>query len=257
MRYGIALLFSCLIVTAANARCWLPGQNVSTYVDRHTSTGDYSYREPRCASREYPFGTELRIVNRHNGHSTVCRVDDYGPARWTKCRIDVNVVAKQQLRMGHRGVIKARIEEIAPRRILVASLGVDEAGIIGGLPKEAAVKTPVQRFDILQKARSFLGRNPGGWRHPRLWCAEFMARIAPELARRLENPSWARDWADLPHIKPRVGAIVVLTRGRGGHVGVVSGFDRHGNPRVISGNHGHRVAEGIYSKRRVIAYVGA
>ena len=45
-------------------------------------------------------------------------------------------------------------------------------------------------------------------------------------------------------------------RGRdGGHVGVVQGVDRHGNPIIVSGNHGHRVGVGTYPRSRVIAYV--
>jgi hypothetical protein len=56
--------------------------------------------------------------------------------------------------------------------------------------------------------------------------------------------------------EPRIGAIAVLTRGkRGGHVGVVSGIDKNGNPIIISGNHNKRVGEAIYPRRRVIAYV--
>jgi len=55
---------------------------------------------------------------------------------------------------------------------------------------------------------------------------------------------------------PQVGAIAVMSRGRGGgHVGVVSGLDGRGNPIVVSGNHGHRVAESVYSKSRIYAYV--
>lgn len=54
---------------------------------------------------------------------------------------------------------------------------------------------------------------------------------------------------------PRVGAIAVMARKGGGHVGVVSGIDSDGNPIIISGNHGHRVAEAKYSRGRVIAYV--
>ena len=55
---------------------------------------------------------------------------------------------------------------------------------------------------------------------------------------------------------PKVGAIAVMNRGRsGGHVGVVSGFDSHGNPLVISGNYTHRVAEAVYSRSRIYAYV--
>lgn len=55
---------------------------------------------------------------------------------------------------------------------------------------------------------------------------------------------------------PRVGAIAVMSRGRrGGHVGVVSGIDAKGNPIIISGNHGNRVAEAVYPKSRIYAYV--
>jgi uncharacterized protein (TIGR02594 family) len=53
-----------------------------------------------------------------------------------------------------------------------------------------------------------------------------------------------------------VGAIAVMSRGaRGGHVGVVSGIDANGNPIIISGNHGRRVAESTYSRGRIYAYV--
>jgi uncharacterized protein (TIGR02594 family) len=54
---------------------------------------------------------------------------------------------------------------------------------------------------------------------------------------------------------PKVGAIAIMSRGRdGGHVGVVSGIDARGNPIVISGNHGRKVAESTYSRRRIYAY---
>ena len=47
-----------------------------------------------------------------------------------------------------------------------------------------------------------------------------------------------------------------MSRGRrGGHVGVVSGIDANGNPIVVSGNHGRRVAESVYPRGRVYAYV--
>lgn len=107
--------------------------------------------------------------------------------------------------------------------------------------------------DLVAKARAYLGTNPTGW--SRVWCGKFMAMIAPEAARRISNPNLARAWADLPRTAPRVGAIVVLSRGKGGHVGVVAGFEPSGNPIVISGNHNRRVGIGRYSRNRVIAYV--
>ncbi len=47
-----------------------------------------------------------------------------------------------------------------------------------------------------------------------------------------------------------------MSRGkRGGHVGIVSGIDESGNPIIISGNHGGRVAELTYPRGRVYSYV--
>ena len=53
----------------------------------------------------------------------------------------------------------------------------------------------------------------------------------------------------------QVGAIAVMGRRGGGHVGVVSGVDASGNPVVISGNHNNTVAESVYPRGRIIAYV--
>lgn len=109
--------------------------------------------------------------------------------------------------------------------------------------------------NLLARARKYLGTNPTGWRSN--WCAAFLAMLVPELAKKLDNPNWARDWAVLPKAKPRPGVIVVLSRGKGGHIGVLSRFDRRGNPVIVSGNHGHKVAESVYPKYRVLAYVSA
>ena len=47
-----------------------------------------------------------------------------------------------------------------------------------------------------------------------------------------------------------------MNRGKGGgHVGVVSGFDKDGDPIIISGNYSRRVAEAVYARSRIIAYV--
>lgn len=107
---------------------------------------------------------------------------------------------------------------------------------------------------LVDRARAYMGSNPTGW--GRVWCGRFMAMVAPDAAAKLRNPNMARDWAALPHTSGRVGDIAVLSRGRrGGHVGVVSGFDARGNPIIVSGNHGHRVGEGVYPRSRVLAYV--
>lgn len=110
--------------------------------------------------------------------------------------------------------------------------------------------------NLVSKARSYIGTNPTGWRH--VWCGRFQAMIAPEAAKRISNPNRARSWGELTHISPQIGAIAVISRGKhGGHVGIVSGFDPHDNPIIISGNHGHTVGEGVYLKGRILAYVSA
>lgn len=109
---------------------------------------------------------------------------------------------------------------------------------------------------LINKAESYLGTNPTGWRH--VWCGRFMAMIAPEQASRIRNPNLARDWATLPGAHKGQGSpgdIVVLSRGRGGHVGVLKGYDGRGNPIIISGNHGRSVGVGAYPAYRVIAVV--
>lgn len=133
--------------------------------------------------------------------------------------------------------------------------------------RKVAVATPLPRHRpvsaahagnghfLVERARRWLGTNPTGW--ARLWCGRFMAMVAPNSARRIGNPNLAMNWAKLPRVRPQVGAIAVLVRRGGGHVGVVTGFDKRGNPIIISGNHNRRVAEARYPKSRVYAYVAA
>lgn len=107
---------------------------------------------------------------------------------------------------------------------------------------------------IVAEARKYLGTNPTG--RSSLWCGAFMdlvlkrtgyqgagnlARAYTKVGRRISSP--------------QVGAIAVLTRRGGGHVGVVSGIDPNGNPIIVSGNHNRTVAESVYPASRVTAYV--
>jgi uncharacterized protein (TIGR02594 family) len=54
---------------------------------------------------------------------------------------------------------------------------------------------------------------------------------------------------------PQVGAIAVMARRGGGHVGIITGVDSAGNPIMISGNNGNRVRELPISRNAVYAYV--
>ncbi len=108
---------------------------------------------------------------------------------------------------------------------------------------------------VIAEARRWIGGNPTGRRS--LWCGRFMNFVLERTGHRGTGSDLARSFARYGSrlSGPQIGAIAVMARRGGGHVGVVSGIDAKGNPIIISGNHGHRVAEATYSRGRIYAYV--
>lgn len=110
--------------------------------------------------------------------------------------------------------------------------------------------------ELVTEARRWIGTNPTGWSN--LWCARFMNLVLERTGHRGTGSNMAASFASYGSriSGPQVGAIAVMSRGaKGGHVGVVSGIDKSGNPIIISGNHNKRVAEATYPARRIYAYV--
>lgn len=107
---------------------------------------------------------------------------------------------------------------------------------------------------LVADARRYLGTNPTGRRS--LWCGAFMDKVLRDTGHR-GGGNLAKGYLHYGRrvAGPQVGAIAVMARRGGGHVGVVSGVDANGNPIIISGNHNHTVAESTYSRSRIIAYV--
>ena len=107
---------------------------------------------------------------------------------------------------------------------------------------------------LIAEARKYLGGNPTG--RSSLWCGAFMDLVLKRTGHK-GGGNLARGYARYgTRISgPRVGAIAVMTRKGGGHVGIVTGIDASGNVVIISGNHNNRVAEAVYPISRVIAYV--
>lgn len=132
-------------------------------------------------------------------------------------------------------------------RVLLAYAFFSSAWLAGSVPASAEPR-------LVSEARRYLGTNPTG--RSSLWCGAFMDLVL----RRTGHPgggnlakAYRRYGTKVSG--PQVGAIAVIGRKGGGHVGVVSGVDPKGNPIIISGNHNHTVAESVYPRRRVIAYV--
>src|SRR6266436_3898630 len=94
---------------------------------------------------------------------------------------------------------------------------------------------------LVMEARRYLGGNPTG--RGSLWCARFTNMVLEHTGHRGTGSDMARSFAHYgQHISgPQVGAIAVMGRRGGGHVGIITGIDAAGNPIMISGNNGNRV----------------
>ena len=109
---------------------------------------------------------------------------------------------------------------------------------------------------LVMEARRYLGGNPTG--RGSLWCARFMNMVLQHTGHRGTGSDMANSFAHYGTrvSGPQVGAIAVMSRGRGGgHVGIITGVDAKGNPIMISGNNGNRVREAPVSRGRIYAYV--
>jgi uncharacterized protein (TIGR02594 family) len=103
---------------------------------------------------------------------------------------------------------------------------------------------------LVSEARSFMGTNPTG--RGSAWCGAFMDLVLKKTGH-AGGGNLARGYARYGTrvSGPQVGAIAVMNH----HVGVVSGIDPNGNPIIVSGNHNRTVAESVYPRGRIVAYV--
>jgi uncharacterized protein (TIGR02594 family) len=103
---------------------------------------------------------------------------------------------------------------------------------------------------LVSEARKYIGSNPTG--RGSLWCGAFMDLVLKRTGHH-GGGNLARAYASYGArvSGPQVGAIAVMNH----HVGVVSGVDPNGNPIIVSGNHNRTVAESVYPRGRITAYV--
>jgi len=127
-----------------------------------------------------------------------------------------------------------------------------------GIAPDSGGVTPTSSFGssgIVSEARRYLGGNPTG--RGSLWCARFMNLVLQQSGYHGTGSDMAASFAHYGQriSGPQVGAIAVMGRRGGGHVGIITGIDASGNPIMISGNNGNRVREAPISRGRIYAYV--
>jgi uncharacterized protein (TIGR02594 family) len=137
-------------------------------------------------------------------------------------------------------------------------LADSNASIHTSVAPEAGGTTTASSFGssgIVSEARRYLGGNPTG--RGSLWCARFMNLVLQHSGYKGTGSDMARSFANYGQriSGPQVGAIAVMGRRGGSHVGIITGIDAKGNPIMISGNNGNRVREAPISRGRIYAYV--
>ncbi len=131
----------------------------------------------------------------------------------------------------------------------------DTNASLGSSASPMATSGGFSSSNVVAEARRYIGGNPTS--RGRLWCARFMNMVLERSGHHGTGSDLARSFASYGQrvSGPQVGAIAVMGRRGGGHVGVVSGIDANGNPIVVSGNNGNRVREAPVSRGRIYAYV--
>jgi uncharacterized protein (TIGR02594 family) len=144
------------------------------------------------------------------------------------------------------GVSQARRAGSAARTNFVAGEGSAGTAGSGGFSYSS----------LVAEARRYIGGgNPTG--RSNLWSARFMNMVLQRTGHTGTGSDMASSFARYGHrvSGPQVGAIAVMARRGGGHVGIITGVDSAGNPIMISGNNGNRVRELPISRNAVYAYV--
>ena len=145
----------------------------------------------------------------------------------------------------------AGVAQMRTRGLAGANASIASSAYSGGM----AMSGGFGSSNIVDEARRYIGGNPTG--RGSLWCARFMNLVLQHSGYRGTGSDLARSFASYGQrvSGPQVGAIAVMGRRGGGHVGIISGIDAQGNPIMISGNNGNRVREAPVSRSRIYAYV--
>jgi uncharacterized protein (TIGR02594 family) len=145
----------------------------------------------------------------------------------------------------------AGVAHMRTRRLASANASIPSSTFSGGMASSGGFGSS----SLVSEARRYLGGNPTG--RGSLWCARFMNMVLQHEGYRGTGSDMASSFARYGQrvSGPQVGAIAVMGRRGGGHVGIITGIDAQGNPIMISGNNGNRVREAPISRGRIYAYV--
>lgn len=88
------------------------------------------------------------------------------------------------------------------------------------------------------------------------WCSSFVNWCMEQAGIKGTVSAWARSWLNWGEelTIPRLGCIVVLARGSGGHVGFYRGSGDLGKIEVLGGNQSNQVRFSFYNRGDILGY---
>ena len=82
-------------------------------INLHTANGEvFDDSQLTCASWNFPFGTYLKVTNRLNGKSVVCRVNDRGPHKRLERLIDLTKTAFRKIANPRQGLLRVSVTPV-------------------------------------------------------------------------------------------------------------------------------------------------
>jgi uncharacterized protein (TIGR02594 family) len=180
----------------------------------------------------------------------------HGAARYAHARHVAHYAKRYVHYRRYRSVAHASRSEHALTRLRQPRFANVQASVMPGTTEGATTMSGgFGGSDLVSEARRYIGGNPTG--RGSLWCARFMNLVLEHTGHHGTGSDMASSFASYGQrvSGPQVGAIAVMGRRGGGHVGIITGVDASGNPIMISGNNGNRVREAPVSKGRIYAYV--
>ncbi len=113
---AFALIFSC-----GTSLLWAEQTEIASWynrsapgVQRKTANGEiFDDRKLTCATKNDAFGTRLKVENLENGKSVICRVNDRGPHKRLKRRIDLTETAFKKISDHKLGLAEVSVTKVS------------------------------------------------------------------------------------------------------------------------------------------------
>jgi uncharacterized protein (TIGR02594 family) len=180
----------------------------------------------------------------------------HGAGRYAHARYASHYAGRQYVHRHFRHVARASRWDAGVAQMRARGFANTNASFASNAaPGGMAMSGGFGSSDVVSEARRYIGGNPTG--RGSLWCARFMNMVLERSGHHGTGSDMARSFASYGQriSGPQIGAIAVMGRRGGGHVGVVSGIDASGNPILVSGNNRNRVVEAPVASGRIYAYV--